>query len=65
MENPKEEAYMESSKKKQREDPRAYLDKYLTKYVEEGMMKVLQEKPENPLIALGTFLIEKGQELGN
>ena len=37
----------------------------LTNKTEEGMMKVLQEKPENPLIALGTFLIEKGKELGN
>jgi COMPASS component SDC1 len=41
---------------------RQYLNKNLTKYLLEGLRKVGQEKPQDPLTYLGEFLITKAKE---
>lgn len=41
---------------------RRYLNQHLTKYVLEGLKQVADEKPQDPLIFLGEFLIKKGKE---
>ena len=41
---------------------RAYLEETVTAAIQEGMMKLVEQKPENPLEFLGNFLIEKSKK---
>ena len=41
---------------------RAYLEETVTAVIQEGMMKLVEQKPENPLEFLGNFLIEKSKK---
>lgn len=42
---------------------RQYLNKYLTQHVLDGLKKITQEKPEDPLRVLGEFLVQRSDEL--
>ena len=41
---------------------RTYLEETVTAAIQEGMMKLVEQKPENPLEFLGNFLIEKSKK---
>lgn len=42
---------------------RQYLNKHLTAHILEGLRLIANEKPENPLKALGEFLIERSSKV--
>lgn len=43
---------------------RQYLNQHLTQHVLDGFKKIAHEKPEDPLRALGEFLIERSEGRG-
>ncbi|GEQ67509.1 hypothetical protein JCM33374_g1174 [Metschnikowia sp. JCM 33374] len=42
---------------------RQYLNKHLTEHLLEGLKQVSKDKPEDPLLELGKFLISRSEEL--
>lgn len=42
---------------------RQYLNKHLTQHLLEGLKQVGKDKPEDPLLALGKFLIQRSEDL--
>ncbi|KAM9894985.1 hypothetical protein OXX79_008360 [Metschnikowia pulcherrima] len=42
---------------------RQYLNKHLTVHVLEGLKQISRDQPEDPLLELGQFLIQKSKEL--
>ncbi|OBA19450.1 hypothetical protein METBIDRAFT_13213 [Metschnikowia bicuspidata var. bicuspidata NRRL YB-4993] len=42
---------------------RQYLNKHLTEHLLEGLKDVSAKKPEDPLLALGEFLVQRSKEL--